>query len=177
MKIEYYHASKYGNGAAVAHEFRQQMATMGVTVNIRHVREARPRELPEADLYLISSPGRFGKPIGDMKRFLKHVELPPGTRYAVLVTELRPGATQPESRDASEEDGKCQQVIPFINGALQKKGLVNVAEGKVFVTGLKGPLEEGWHEKVADFVSRVPVPRPGAAVDEIPADSQTALVA
>jgi menaquinone-dependent protoporphyrinogen IX oxidase len=34
MKIEYFHASKYGNGAKVAEEFQRQMAAKGVTVNV-----------------------------------------------------------------------------------------------------------------------------------------------
>lgn len=157
MKIEYYHASKYGNGAMVAEEFRNLMAARGVLVNVHHVREARPKEMPAADLYLLSSPGRFGKPIGDMKRFLKEVSLPSGTKYAVLVTELRPKGSGSEPAPAGDENGKCQQVIPFINQALQKKGLVRIAEGKVFVTGLKGPLEEGWHERVAAYASQISV--------------------
>ena len=36
---------------------------------------------------------------------------------------------------------------------LQDKGLVEVAEDKIFVTDLKGPLEEGWQTKVASFVA------------------------
>src|SRR6516162_5887954 len=64
MKIEYFHASKFGNGAMVADEFRKQMAAKGITVNVHHIRQARPRDLPNADLYLFSSPGRIGKPIG-----------------------------------------------------------------------------------------------------------------
>jgi len=90
MKIEYFHASKYGNGAKVAEEFKKQMAAKGATVNVHHVRDAKPKEIPPADLYLFSSPGRFGKPIGDMRGFLKKANLPPGTKYAVLVTELAP---------------------------------------------------------------------------------------
>jgi hypothetical protein len=30
-----------------------------------------------------------------------------------------------------------------------------VAQGKILVTGLKGPLEEGWQKKVEDFASQV----------------------
>jgi len=67
MRIEYLHASKYGNGAEVAEEFGSQMAAKGVTVHIHHIQEARPKELPPADLYLFSSPARFGKPIGSMR--------------------------------------------------------------------------------------------------------------
>jgi hypothetical protein len=38
---------------------------------------------------------------------------------------------------------------------LDGKGLVKVAEGKVYVTGLKGPLEEGWEKKVELFVQNL----------------------
>jgi hypothetical protein len=68
------HASKYRNGANVAAEFRKQMAVQGVVVNVHHIREAKPTELSPADLYVFSSPGRMGKPIGGMRRFLKTVE-------------------------------------------------------------------------------------------------------
>jgi len=115
MKIEYFHASKHGNGAKVAEEFKRQMAAKGVTVNIHHVRDVKSKELPPADLYLFSSPGRFGKPIGDMR------------------------------------------VIPIMNEMMQKKGLVKVAEGKIFVTGLKGPLEENWQREVEAFASQIPI--------------------
>ena len=96
MNIEYLHASKYGNGAMVAQEFREQMTDKGVTVRVHHIREAKPKELSAADLYLFSSPGRFGKPIGGMRRFLKKVELPAGTKYALLTTEA---AAHPDHTD------------------------------------------------------------------------------
>ena len=158
MKIEYFHASKHGNGAKVAEEFKKQMAAKGVTVNVHHVKDVKPKEIPLADLYLFSSPGRFGKPIGDMRGFLKKINLPSGTKYAVLVTEL---AREPEKSiriPATEEElGKCQRVIPVIDEMLQDKGLVKVAEGKIFVTGLKGPLEANWQKEVEAFTSRVPI--------------------
>ena len=158
MKIEYFHASKYGNGAMVAEEFKKQMAAKGVTVNVHHIRDARPKEMPPADLYLFSSPGRMGKPIGGMRRFLKKVKLPSGTKYAILTTE---GAPRPDKKTGrmptEEEQAKWQRVIPIMNEILQEKGLVKVAEGKILVTGLKGPLEEGWQKKVEAFASRFPV--------------------
>ena len=158
MKIEYYHASKYGNGVKVAEEFQRQMETKEVTVNVHHVKDVKPKEMPPADLYLFSSPGRFGKPIGDMRGFLKKVNLPSGTKYAVLVTELAPEPEKSIRIPATEEEiGKCQRVIPVMNEMLQKKGLVKVAEGKIFVTGLKGPLEPNWQKEVEAFASRIPI--------------------
>ena len=88
MKIEYFHASKYGNGAMVAEEFQKQMAAKGVTVNVHHIREVRPKEMPPADLYLFSSPGRCGKPTWGMRRFLKKAQLPSTAKYALLTTEM-----------------------------------------------------------------------------------------
>jgi menaquinone-dependent protoporphyrinogen IX oxidase len=145
MKIEYFHASKYGNGAAVAEEFKKHMAAKGGTVNVHHIREATPKELPPADLYLFSSPGRCGKPRWAMRRFLKKLQLPAGTKYAILTTEM----------PTPEERAKWQRVIPVMSEILQEKGLVKVAEGKVIVTGLKGPLQEGWQQRVEAFASQI----------------------
>jgi hypothetical protein len=158
MKIEYFQASKFGNGIMVAEEFKKRMAARGVTVNVHPIRDARPKEMPPADLYLFSSPGRMGKPIGGMRRFLKKVQLSSGTKYAILTTEGAPRPDKKTGRMPTEEElARWQRVIPIMNGILQGKGLVKVAEGKILVTGLKGPLEEGWQAKVEAFASQVPV--------------------
>lgn len=157
MNIEYLHASKYGNGATVAAEFKQQMAAKGVAVNVHHIREVRPTELAPAGLYVFSSPGRLGKPIGGMRRFLKKIKLPAGTPYAILTTEAAPKPDKKTGRMPTEEElAKWQRVRPIMNELLQAKGLVLVAEDKILVTGLKGPLEEGWQQKVQGFASHIP---------------------
>src|SRR5512132_2094985 len=158
MKIEYLHASKYGNAAMVAEEFQRQMAAKGVTVDVHHIRAARPDRLPTADLYVFSSPGRMGKPIGGMRRFLRKLRLPAGTRYAILTTEMAPQPDKKTGRIPTEEElARWQRVTPIMNEILQGKGLVKVADEKVFVAGFKGPLEDGWQQKVEAFVARLPV--------------------
>ncbi len=147
MKIEYFHASKYGNGARVAEEFQKQMAARGVTVNVHHIRDVRPKEIPPADLYLFSSGGRCGTPRWCVRRFLKKVQLPAGTKYALLTTEM------PTPKDRAQ----WQRVIPILNERLQEKGLTKVAEGTIIVTGIKGPLEEDWQKKVEAFAAQIPI--------------------
>jgi menaquinone-dependent protoporphyrinogen IX oxidase len=160
MKIEYYHGSKFGNGAIVAGEFKDQMAAKGVTVAVHHIREVSPTKLAPADLYVFSAPGRFGKPKGSVRRFLRKATLPAGTEYAVLSTEIAPKPNKKTGRVPSDEElSKRQQVIPIMNEILQGKGLVNVVGDRVFVTGLKGPLEQDWKQKVAAFVARLPILR------------------
>jgi hypothetical protein len=163
MKIEYLHASKFGNGAMVAEEFTRQMAAKGVMVDVQHIRAARPDRLPTADLYLFSSPGRMGKPIGGMRRFLKKLRLPAGTRYAILTTEMAPQPDKKTGQIPTEaEQARWQRVRPIMNELLQAAGLVKVAEDKVLVTGLKGPLEGGWQQKVAAFAAQIPLEVQGA---------------
>jgi hypothetical protein len=156
MIIEYFHASKYGNGARVAEEFQKLMAARGVTVNVHHSRDVRPWEIPPADLYLFSSPGRCGKPTWGMRRFLKKAQLPPGAKYALLNTELAPQPNKKTGRlPTPEELARWQRMIPIMNERLQQKGLVKVAEGKILVTGLKGPLQEGWQKDVETFAGQI----------------------
>jgi hypothetical protein len=156
MKIEYLHASKFGNGAMVAEEFKQQMATRGVAVDVYHIREIAPKALPPADLYLFSSPGRMGRPNRGMRRFLKDVTLPAGTEYALLTTEMAPRPDKKTGRMPTEEEiCRFQHIRPMMNEALQRKGLVKVAEDKIYVTDLKGLLEEGWRAKVAAYVALI----------------------
>ena len=156
MKIEYLHASRFGNGAAVAAEFKNLMAAKGVGVEVHHIREVSPDQLTPADLYVFSSPGRMGKPIGRMRRFLTKVRLPAGARYALLTTELAPKPDKKAGQlPTDEEQAKWQRVRPIMNEILQGRGLVEVAEDKVLVTGMRGPLEDGWRDKVEEFVARL----------------------
>src|SRR6516225_8641248 len=146
MKIEYLHASKYGNGAMVAEEFSKRMAARGVRVHVCHIREARPTRLPSADLYLFSSPARFGKPIGSMRRFLKKLELPAGTKYAILTTEAAPHPDWAGKVPSEQELAKWTRVRPIMKEILERKGLVEVAESTVHVADVRGPLEKGWQD-------------------------------
>ena len=157
MNIEYFHASKYGNGAKVAEEFKKLAVARGIaTVSVHHVKEVRPKEVATASLYIFSAGGRMGRPIGRMRRFLKKLRLPAGTKCAILTTE---GAAQPNPKTGAMPDpaelAKWQKVTPIMNELLQAKGLKKIAEGKILVTGMKGPLEDGWEKKVEAFVARI----------------------
>ena len=114
--------------------------------------------MPPADLYMFSSPGRCGKPVWGMRRFLKKARLSAGTKYAILTTEGAPRPDKKTGRMPTEEElAKWQRIIPLMNEILQEKGLVQVAQGKILVTGLKGPLEDGWQKKVQAFASQIPI--------------------
>jgi hypothetical protein len=164
VKIEYLHASKFGNGATVAAYFKERMTATGVDVDVHHIREVSPAELPPANLYVLSSPGRFGKPIRGMRRFLRRVELPAGTRYAILTTEAMPRPDRKTGRVPTEQElAKHQRVRQTMIEQLEGRGLAKVAEDKIYVTKLKGPLEDGWKMKVDAFAAALCAGLGGAA--------------
>jgi multimeric flavodoxin WrbA len=157
MKIEYYTASRFGNGTLVAEEFKKAMAARGIEVAVHHVRDVKPTQLAAADLYVFSAPGRMGRPIRKMRRFLEAITLPAGTRYAVLTTEVAP---RPDKKTgvmpSDEEIAKWQRIRPIMTEILDGKGMVKVAEDRILVLGLRGPLEDGWKQKTDTFASLVP---------------------
>ena len=46
----------------------------------------------------------MGRPIGGMRRFLKKVRLPAGTKYAILTTEMTPKPGKKTGRVPTEEE-------------------------------------------------------------------------
>jgi len=142
----------------VAEEFKRIMEAEGNRVNVHHIMEAKPKDLPQADMYIFGSPTRMGKPTGAMVRFVKKLTLPPGTGYAIFGTF---GSAVPDKKTgvmpSEEEMEKWRRTIPMLDERLKAKGMTKVAEMKVFVKPdtLKGPLEEGWQGIVEAFAAEI----------------------
>lgn len=155
-KVDIFHASQYGNGQKVAEEIQKSMTARGHQVNVHHIRDSRPKELPGADLYVFGTPARMGKPLGKMRRFIKKVVLPAGTKYALFATH---GAPRPDKKTGKmptvEEQERWYTSIPVLTDILTSKGLVKVGDIRFFVMDLQGPLEEGWQSKVEAFVEAI----------------------
>ena len=158
MKIELYHASKFGNGEKVAEELRRVMEAKGHQVNVHHIKGVNPKELFPADLYIFGSPTRFGKPIGSMRRFVKKVSLPPKTKYAVFATHGEAVPNKKTGKMPTEDEiERWRKTIPIMDEVLKGKGLVKIADKKFYVLAdtMKGPLKEGWQENVREFAAQI----------------------
>lgn len=154
MRVEILHASKYGNGEKVAEELGRRLTAKGATVNVHHVKAVKAKELAPADLYVFGSPGRIGKPIGNMRRFLKKAALPNGAKVALFATEM---ISKPDKKTGKvrtpEEVEKWNHILSIMTELVQQKGAVKVAEMKFYVVEMKGPLAEGWQESVEEFAT------------------------
>ncbi len=80
-------------------------------------------------------------PVGKVKKLLKKMEIPQkDAKYALTATHQEPTA----------------QTVKKMDAIIKPKGLTKAAEGlQVLVMGTKGPLEEGWDQKVETFASEL----------------------
>jgi flavodoxin len=158
MKIELFHASKFGNGAMVAEELRRVMEAKGHQLTVHHIDDSKPKEMPPADLYIFGSPTRFGGPIRGMRKFITKIVLAPGTKYAIFATHADEAPDKKTGKmPTNEELNSRRKTIPDLDEILKGKGLAKVAEIVFSVSPdtLKGPLKAGWQEKVGEFASAI----------------------
>ena len=141
MKICIAYESKFGNGKGCMEYLQSVMSKKGHDVEMFSVREREPTSLPPADLYIFSSPTQIGSPAGKMKKFLKKLEISQeGAKYALVATHLNPKANTLEKMEK----------------LLQPKEIIKVTDGLMIkVTGLKGPLESGYKEKLDTFAEDI----------------------
>lgn len=143
----------------VAEELRRVMEAKGHQMNVHHIDDAKPKEMPFADMYIFGSPTRFGGPIGSMRRFVKKIDLPPGTKYAIFATHADEVPDKKTGRMPTEEElNGRRKTIPDLDDILKKKAMVKVAD-KVFIVSadtMKGPLKEGWQERAREFAATIP---------------------
>ncbi|UCH87958.1 MAG: flavodoxin family protein, partial [Thermoplasmata archaeon] len=113
MKICIAYFSKYGNGKKCVEHLQGNFKKRGTKAELYSILEVKPDSLPEADVYIFSSPTRMIGIPGKMKRFVKKMKLPQeGARYAVINT------FSDESR-----------VLERMDTILKTKGMVKASEG------------------------------------------------
>ena len=141
MKIFITYESKYGNGKKVVDQLQNALKGKGHEVQVGSVREVKPNSLPQADLYVFHSPTHMGSPVGKVKKFLKKMEIPrKDAKYALMATHMDPKA----------------MTVNKMDKLLSPKGMTKISDGlQVMVKGMKGPLEEGWEQKVEAFASEI----------------------
>ena len=141
MKVCIAYESKFGNGKKCAHYLSGAITKMGHETEVFSIREVKPNSLPKADLYVFSSPTHVGSPPGKMKKFLKKAEIEgKECKYALIATCLDYNT----------------KVLEKMEDLLSPKGITKVSDGlKIKVTGMKGPLEGGFEQKLDEFATNI----------------------
>ena len=93
MKVCIAYESKFGNGKKLVDHVQTTLSKNGHNVETCSVREVSPDSLPNADLYIFSSPTHVGGPPGKMKKFLKNLKInQEGAKYTLMATSMDPNA-------------------------------------------------------------------------------------
>lgn len=141
MKVYIAYESKYGNGKKMVDHLENILKGNGHEVQVCLARETKPNQMPQVDLYIFHSPTHMMAPVGKVKKLLKKMEIPQkDAKYALTATHQEPSANTVKKMEA----------------IIKSKGLSKAADGlQVLVKGTKGPLEEGWEQKVETFASEL----------------------
>lgn len=140
MTISIIYYTRFGNNAEVAERLSDELEARGHGVSIHPINEARPSEIPSSDLYIIGSPTQIGSMPIKVSRFLKRMKIKSGSRYAVYNTyaEANSGAAAKITGIMNDQDA-VQDSEPLL----------------LAVKDLKGPLEDGWEEKLKLWAEKV----------------------
>jgi menaquinone-dependent protoporphyrinogen IX oxidase len=143
MKIIIMYASWFGNGKKVVDELAEVLKSGSCgdnQVEIFDMLAGGQLKESQADLYIFSSPTRkFALP-PEVKNFITELNIPSGKSYALVTTYLDPRTIA------------LRKMEELLNG----KGMVKAAESlKVRARSLKGPLEEGYNNRLEEFAKTV----------------------
>lgn len=141
MKVCIAYESKFGNGKKCVDYLHGIFVKNGHEVETKSVKEIKPNSLPQADLYIFSSPTHVGGPPGKIKKFLKKLDVKQeNAKYALIATHMDPNS----------------KILQKMEKILEPKKMTKITEGlQIRVTGMKGPLEEGYEEKIDNFAKEI----------------------
>jgi flavodoxin len=141
MKINILYASWFGNGKKVVEELAEILLKKNQDVKLFSIMEKSKEIIPDADLYIFSSPTRKFSLPPNVKDFINSLTLPKSqTYYALMTTYLDPRRIALKKMEA----------------ILNLKGMIKAADDfMVRSLGLKGPLEAGYKEKLVAFAEEI----------------------
>jgi menaquinone-dependent protoporphyrinogen IX oxidase len=145
MRVAIAYLTTHGNNRTLAELLGDLLMERGHHVDLFDMEQARPTDLPEAELYVFGSPTHLSRVPGKAKKFLKDINPTKGSRYAIMATFWR----------SEDKENENLGTLPKLEKLISDKGMSKVGEQAFFVRAVKGPLEEGYREKMIDFAGRI----------------------
>jgi flavodoxin len=132
--------SRYGNGKKIVENLVTKLNKKG-EIKIFKTDEADPSSMPEADIYVFSSPAEAFNVQKNMRKFMKKLQGMDGKKYGIINTH-----------------GMDRNWLGKMEKLLSKKNMEKVAEvdfkvGKDANTG--NGLFDGWEAKVTEFAGKL----------------------
>ena len=142
--ITYY--SKFGNNMTIADYLTKKLRADKHRVLVYALNEIKPAEMPEAQIYLFSTPIKKGKLPRKFRKVLSKLELPSQDASIAMI------ATSYEDPDNALQE---------LTKALEGHNLPHSAPGLVLQSeSFKGGMKPGWEEKIDAFYDTI-IPKEG----------------
>ena len=140
MKTAIIYFSKFGNNKNISEKLAEMLREGGGEADVYSAADKLPGDL-NADLFVFSSPTRMGNPPGKIKKTVRKIIPKAGAGFAVI----------------NSCGGADQTKVPAVLGELAEgRGLKQTAEALLLtVTGMQGPLEEGYETKLKEFADKL----------------------
>jgi flavodoxin len=135
--------TKFGNTKKVAEDIASGIEGEGIEVSLKAVKDTTSNEVTRYDLFVMGAPTHINNPKKDTKKFLKKLK---GTdlsnvKFAAFdtrITNAKKGATM-----------KIESMLTELGAKKLNDSLT------VWVSGIKGSLEDGFQEKSKAFGSEL----------------------
>ncbi len=130
--------SRYGHGKQIVENLVDRLEKNEIETSIHKPDDVDPKNIPEADLYVFSSPTEAFRIKSDMRKFMKKIEKLDGKKYGIINTH-----------------SMKRNWLKSMDKILKKKGMKKLAEVD-FQIGKEGAekgeaLPEGWERKLDNF--------------------------
>jgi flavodoxin len=141
MKYVIVYWSRYGNGKMVVEQLADKLKKKKAETTIMTTDEANPAALPEADMYIFSSPTEAFNVQRNMRSFMKKLESMDQKKYGIINTH-----------------GMDRNLLNKMEKILSKKNMVMVA-GVDFKVGKEGntgnDLMDDWEKSLDAFIEKI----------------------
>lgn len=131
MKINIIYHTKFGNNEKIADFLADQF---NFDVSVYSTKKHHPKNITEGSLYIVCSPTHIANAPFKIRRFVKRLKTQGDAKYALIITYAAPNY-------------KTAKTLTAILSKKAKK----IGELKIKTMGMKGPLEDGWKEKIKRF--------------------------
>jgi flavorubredoxin len=139
--INIIYASWFGNGKKVIEELAEILIEKKQDVKLFSIMEKLTDKIPDADLYIFSSPTRKFSLPANVREFITGF-IPPKSQasYALMTTYMDPRTI----------------ALKKMESILNSKGMLKAAKDfKVKALGLRGSLKNGYTEKLRKFAEEI----------------------
>ncbi len=145
MRVSIIYQSTHGNNRLVANHVRNAMTLLGHDVESHNVYDVTPQEVSASDLLVFSAPTHIQRAPRKIRSFLKSLaRIGVYGDYALIATRLPDALKLPNAR-----------TLDMMEESFEGSGGRIVGKLELISDDMRGPLEEGWEEKVDAFLADI----------------------